>query len=124
MRIEHEKAECLLLVEYLTLRGIKFSHIPQETFTKSWAVKMKNKQMGVMRGIPDYMILIPAKKTDDNITKLLFIEMKKEGKGGIVSKEQASWLEELNKVPLVEAAVCRGFNEAKKFIEKFIYVGK
>ena len=47
-----EYEECLVLVNYLELmkssgKVVVFTHTPQETFTRSIGVKMKNKRMGV-----------------------------------------------------------------------------
>lgn len=112
MIIPTEHQECVALTEYLTLRQklgtvCLFTHIAQETFTKSWAVKRKNKIMGVRKGFPDYCVITP--------TDVYFIEMKR-SKGGVVSKEQQDWIE-LLKANGIKAKVCNGFNEAKKFLE-------
>lgn len=108
-----EEIECVALTNYLELlkeqgKVIVFSHTAQETYTKSWKQKNKNKRMGVRSGVPDYLIV--TKK------KLLFIEMKRK-KGGVVSKAQKEWIKAINGVG-GNAVVCRGFEEAKKVIEK------
>lgn len=103
-----EYDECLALVHYLELRGFLFTHIPAETFTRSWGIKMKNKRMGVRSGFPDYVAIVKG--------RLFFIEMKRK-KGSKVSPEQRQWIEELNKVPNVVAAICRGADEAIELIE-------
>lgn len=110
--ISSEYDECVTLVEYLDLRQrmgtvCLYTHIPSETFTKSWAVKRKNKIMGVRKGFPDYCVITPS--------DVYFIEMKR-SKGGVVSKEQQDWIE-LLKANGIKAKVCNGFNEAKKFLE-------
>lgn len=105
-----EASECYTLVEYLNLKKIKFTHIPQETFTKSWGVKMKNKRMGVKKGVPDYIICLPK--------ILLFIEMKRV-KGSSVSEEQLEWQKELSKYDNVKSFIAYGFDEAKKIIDKY-----
>ena len=75
------------------------------------AVAMK--QEGVSKGFPDLFLPVPNSKFYG-----LFIEMKRQ-KGGIVSKEQKSWLEYLNSVGY-QATVCKGFLEAKEFIECYL----
>lgn len=110
--IPTEYDECKTLVEYLDLRQrmgtvCLYTHIPNETFTKSWAVKRKNKIMGVRKGFPDYVVIMP--------NGIRMIEMKRI-KGGTVSPEQSDWIELLNHNG-VKAKVCYGFNEAKKFLE-------
>lgn len=104
---EHE--ECITLVNYLDLKGYKYTHIPNETFTKSWSQKRKNKEAGVKKGVPDYLIILPV--------GLLFIEMKRK-KGSTTSQEQHEWIEALNKLNGVEAVICKGADMAIEYIEK------
>lgn len=88
-----------------------YSHIPQETFTKNWGTKRKNKDEGVHTGVPDYIIVTPY--------NLVFIELKRK-KGGTVSQEQKDWILALNSIyddESVKARVCKGFDEAKAFLE-------
>ncbi len=107
----HEDQECATLVEYLELRGVRYSHIHHEMYTTSRMQKAKMKRLGVKSGVPDYIICFPG--------KLLFIEMKRE-KGGRVSDSQAEWIESLNGVPNVRAVVCYGFDEARKVIDEYL----
>ena len=107
-----EEDEQAVLVEYLELKGLRFSAIAQSTYTKSWKQKMKNKKMGVRSGLPDLMVIIP--NPEQNI--LLFIELKRI-KGGAVKQSQNEWIDELNKVEGVIAKICYGAEEAIKFIE-------
>lgn len=129
--IPSEDNECMALSQYLRLKGLKFSHIAQETpagkyvggvWLPAYKTLKRNKEMGVNQGVPDYIIMIERKPTEmagqrNNI--LLFIEMKKV-KGGKVSPEQAEWLNALNKVFGVVAVVCRGFDEAKNVIDAYV----
>lgn len=105
-----EYQEQCLLVQYLELKGFLFSKLAQETFTKSWAIKMKNKMSGVRSGVPDMLIVLPIKK-------LLFIEMKR-SVGGRTSSEQIKWIQELNGCEGVIAVEAHGFEEAKKIIDQ------
>jgi hypothetical protein len=110
--IPSEYSECIALVEYLHLlkrmKKIKaYTHIPNETYTTSWNAKRKNVAMGVESGFPDYVVVTN--------NKVLFIEMKKR-KGGVVSDNQNFWLESLNSVGAT-TSVCRGYEEAKAFID-------
>lgn len=110
-----EYCEVLLLQKKITA----FSHIPQETFTKSWVTKNKNKAMGVRPGVPDMLIVFPD--------KVLFLELKRLN-GGVVSEAQRVWIEALNKVRLegesgkgsVFATIAHGFDEAKSAIDYFL----
>jgi len=108
-----ENEECYTFADYLRLRGLKFTHIPNETYTPHWGVKMRNKRLGVESGVPDYLIFIPKK----NI--LLFIEMKRQNSSPSQTKQsQKDWLEALNQVSGVLAVVCRGAQEAIDLVEK------
>lgn len=106
-----EYDEAVTFAEWLRMKGIKFSHLAQETYTTSWNQKRKNKEMGVQKGVPDYMIVTPE--------GLLFVELKRV-KGGKVSKEQKVWLEVLNKLNGIQAQVCYGADEAIAFVSQFI----
>lgn len=108
--LEHD--ECLALVAYLDIlqkqgKIISYTHIPQETYTKNWGTKMRNKREGVKPGMPDYVIVYPS--------KVLFLEMKR-AKGGVVSPEQKKWLEILNNKSTA-TGVGKGFESAKAIVD-------
>ena len=110
--IPTEDDECFDLVAYLQERQDNgtvclFTHIPNETFTKYWSVKTKNRMLGVRKGFPDYVVILP--------TGIKIIEMKR-SRGGVVSAEQSEWIELLNHFG-IETKVCKGFIEAKDFLE-------
>lgn len=109
--LEHDEA--IVLKEYLDIlvtqgKIVCYSHIPQETFTKSWGIKRKNKQEGVHVGVPDY-IVVTSQKT-------MFVELKRK-KGGAASPEQKVWIEALNEAGS-PSAICLGFDQAKEFIDR------
>lgn len=110
-----EYQDCVTLSRSLDLlqsigKILFYSHIPQETFTKSWGTKMKNKLMGVHKGVPDYIIVTH--------TQVYFLEMKRR-KGGVVSPEQKHCLEILrNKT--TETFVARGIDEALNWIDQVV----
>src|SRR6056300_1485646 len=95
-----EFEECRTLVHYLTLKNVLFTHIHNEMYTKSWKQKKKAHDLGVSSGFPDYFIFIPKGKCK---------------KGGVVSKNQKVWLENLATHKDLHVAVCKGFDEAKTF---------
>jgi hypothetical protein len=110
-----EYEEQVKLTQYLTAlqqigKVVFFSHLAQSTFTKSFTVQAKNKASGVRKGVPDLIIIIDK--------QLLFIEMKRL-KGGKVEPEQAIWNQKLKEAGQ-NAFICKGFEEAKKFIETFL----
>lgn len=106
--IPTELEECLLLVEYLELRGFKFCHINNEMFTRSWKQKNRQVALGSAKGFPDYLVLVG--------NTLVGIEMKRI-KGSVTSQAQKEWIERLNAAG-VETRVCKGCEEAIKFINE------
>jgi hypothetical protein len=110
-----EDLECYAFVKKLEElkdngKVILFSHIPNETYTRSWKVRNNNKAKGVRKGIPDYCIVTKS--------QLLFVEMKRT-QGGVLSVDQLAWIEALNDVG-VKARVCYGSTEAIEFVEENI----
>jgi hypothetical protein len=86
-------------------------HIPNESVGgQGWLVR--NRQMGVKRGVPDLMLPIPAGQYHG-----LFIEMK--AKGGRLSKQQKDWIKALNQLGYL-AVVAFGWEEAKCEIENYL----
>lgn len=107
-----ESQEGDMLVAYLRVRGIKFSHIPNATGhtpeAKRRAIMMK--RQGTSRGFPDYVIALPG-------VGIAFIELKRV-RGSTTAPEQKEWVEALNACPGAEARICKGFEECKAFIEE------
>lgn len=106
-----EEDEQIAVVRYLELKNLKFTSIPNATYTTSWNQKRKNKAMGVRAGLPDLLVIVKD--------KLLFIEMKRI-KGGVVSEEQKEWIDALNLTMGVSARICKGADEAINFINTFL----
>lgn len=73
--------------------------------------RMKNKHMGLHRGVPDYIIIIPS--------GLLFVELKRK-RGSKVYDEQKTWKSALNEIKGVQAEICFGADDAIVFVEKFL----
>ena len=82
---------------------------------KTRAIKMK--KMGTSKGFPDLLVFIPVYGAtgDADAYQMCAIEMKRR-KGSTVSKEQKEWLEILQ-ASGVMCAVCKGADEAIKFID-------
>jgi hypothetical protein len=103
-----EAQEQQVVIQYLELKGHKFTAIPNETGhtpeAKRRAIRMK--RAGVRKGFPDLVAII-----DGNF---IAIEMKRV-KGSVVSQEQKDWIEALNMAG-VEARICKGSKEAIDFI--------
>lgn len=107
-----ESEEAKTLVAYLRMRGLKFTHIANETGhspeAKRRAIRMK--QQGVSRGFPDYLIIANH--------HLYGVELKRQH-GSQVSPEQRTWILALNDAG-IPTIVARGADEAIKFIESKI----
>ncbi len=86
-----------------SLNGVRLTEGPRQ----------KAKRSGMNRGFPD--LQLPVR---NNIYSGLFIEMKRE-KGGVISKEQKLWIKHLKSQGYC-AKVCRGHDEAKDLIKKYL----
>ena len=91
-----------------------FAHIGNER--KCSVVQgAKLKAVGVKRGFPDFMLLLPSRGYHG-----LFIELKRsERKQSKLSPEQLSWLIRLNNKGYL-ADVCYGADEAISLIERYL----
>jgi hypothetical protein len=112
--IPTEHDEAIMLVDWLDYHHIPFTKVPNETFTKSWSVKRRNKEEGVRAGFPDYVILIPERCA-------LFIELKRT-KRSVTRQNQLDWQKTINTIPNCEAFVCKGAEEAIATIKQFLPV--
>lgn len=110
--IPTEDVEQQRFVQWLRLKGITHFRVPNETFTKSWAQKNKNKALGVVSGVPDMFVALPG-------IGLVGIEMKRI-KGGVVSPTQKEWIDRLNTIPGVAAHVAKGCDEAIAIVESYL----
>jgi len=117
--IPSEYEEQATFVEFLELKGIKFSAVPNSTYTTSWQAKRDNYVLGLRKGMPDLIILIKKEQSKIGIPCLVFVEMKRL-KRSKTSPEQKEWIEEFNKIANIEAKVCFGASEAINYISEFI----
>jgi len=116
MNIPLEEEEQIMLANWLNMKNIKFTAIPNSTFTTSWNQKRKNKAMGLNAGLPDLMIILPKKEP-----ALIFIEMKRQKKSlSVVRKAQKEWINNLNTIENVQAEICYGAEEAINLIENML----
>ena len=107
-----EEQDCIALVQYLRLlentgKVVKFTHIPNETYTPYRTTKARNVRMGVVSGFPDYVIV--------GRTKTIFIEMKRK-KGGKQTEAQREWMLALFNTKQ-RVFLCFGFDEAKQVVD-------
>ena len=113
--IPYEEDEYLEIVRYLNDMGFVYTHIPMETYTKSWSVKKRNIAVGVKKGFPDYIIIIPYWWVGKRHNVLLFAEIKRI-KGSSTSKEQKEWIHNLKSCNQL-AEVFYGAEQLKQYIE-------
>lgn len=112
-----EAAEAHTAMQYMQARGIKFTHVKNETGLKDERGEIKNfralmdYQDGVSPGFPDFIIALP------NIG-LLCPELKRL-EGSTTSEAQLDWIRILNMIPGVEARICYGAIGIIEFIEEF-----
>lgn len=126
-----EDQEAEALAQWLRLKKLPFTHIANESGRGRTAMlrTAKLKRMGQSKGFPDYLIAIPSHipyleviEDGENCIerrvdkRLIAIELKRQ-KGGHVSPSQRRWIKILNSAG-IEAVVCRGFEEAEKFIKE------
>ena len=71
------------------------------------------KAQGMKPGVPDICLPVPAGRF-----AALYIELKRK-KGGRVSDEQRGWIEALNRAGN-RAVVCRGWDEAREEIVRYL----
>jgi len=109
-----EQQKFILFLEKLISGGkeIKYSSIPNSTYTKSWNQKRKNKEQGLRAGLPDLFLIVS--------NQALFIEMKR--KNGKLSENQKEWINAINECYGLQAFVCFGCEEAKQVINSFFGV--
>jgi 3-oxoacyl-[acyl-carrier-protein] synthase III len=103
-----EAYEGRMLADWLDAKGVLYTHIASESSSRRQGIR--NKQQGVRKGAPDYVIVLKS--------KVLFIELKRR-KGGRVSAEQKVWVERLTAAG-AHAKVCLGWLEAKSFVEEHL----
>lgn len=110
-----EEEEQAIVVDWLELHKIKFSSIPNSTWTSSIKQKIKNKQQGLRGGLPDMIII--------HNQKMLFIEMKRRLKSSsILRPKQREWIEAINTVPNCQAIVAYGATEAIAQIKNILQI--
>ena len=116
-----ETVEQITVVQWCELHNLKFTAIPNSTYSPHISVKMRNKREGVRAGFPDLIVLISPEQAKDSQGHILCVEMKRV-KGGVVSQVQKDWHIALNglKSPHIEAVVARGADEAIEYISSFL----
>lgn len=102
-----EEVEQRIFVNWLEIKGYKFTSIPNSTYTKSWSQKRKNMATGLRAGFPDMVVIAN--------NKFMCIEMKRL-KGTYATPMQRDWIAALTAAG-VPAKVCHGAEEAIAFVK-------
>ena len=113
-----EETEQRVLAQWLDMHKINWFHPPNGGH-RNVVVAKKLKAQGVKRGVPDVMIVDRPPANPKNVG--VAIELKRR-KGGSLTKEQKRWLRILSEKGWA-VAVCRGADEAIKFLEELGYGG-
>ena len=111
-----EEAEQQVLAQWLDMHKINWFHPPNGGH-RNVIVASKLKVHGVKRGVPDVIIVDPPPLYSNKVGTA--IELKRR-KGGHLTDEQKEWLDILQ-LRGWAVAVCRGADEAIRFLESLGY---
>lgn len=103
-----EDREHFAVVQWCDSEGIPVFHVPNSTYTKMPMVMVRNKLLGVRRGVPD-LFAMPG-------GHLVAIEMK--SASGTASREQKNWLALLNAAG-IPAIVSKTREPAIEFLKHY-----
>ena len=121
LKVPTEDEEAKMFHKYLELKNIPHCHIANESnggtqYARIRGAKMK--AMGQSKGVWDYEVFLPIKGITGTVDTYqeVRVELKRQ-KGGAVSSEQKAWGRIYEKAG-IPCRVCKGANEAIKFIEE------
>ena len=116
-----EDAEQTTFVRWLEDNDLKFTAVPNSTYTKFESQKRKNHRVGLRAGFPDMIVLIPPTKSIDGEGYFLNIEMKRLI-GSSTSQEQKDWNAAINELNLANtvAYICKGSESAKNVVRHYL----
>lgn len=111
-----ERNEQIAFVEWLEVQKnlgnvLRFTSIPNSTYTTSWKQKNENHKMGLRKGLCDMMIILAT-------GNICYCELKRV-KGSTTQPEQKEWIHDINLCNNCEARICKGATEAIAFVEEF-----
>lgn len=115
---ETEQAQFVVLLEK---NNLKFTAIPNNTYTKYMNQKVKNHRVGLRPGFSDMIVLVPPHRSIDGEGYFLCIEMKRLS-GSSTSKDQKEWLEAITGLGVtnVQAYICKGCVGAVKVMKHYV----
>lgn len=114
-----ERDEQIRFVTWLEDRGIRFTAVPNSTYTTSGAQKAMNHLTGLRPGFPDLIVLIRPSQSRDGRGHLKIPEMKRV-RGSTVSSAQREWIGALNGLGCdqIDSAVVHGADEAIEYVSE------
>lgn len=98
-------------------QGHKVGSVDNGIFVDTWGSKAAKKMTGGDKGVPDIILILNGKYRVDRKPLCCFVELKKE-MGGVVSKEQNSWITSLNATG-VHATVAHGYGRAVEWVRSY-----
>jgi len=109
-------------VSWLDQVGLRYTAVPNHTYNPHKSQQNKNRRLGLRKGFPDMIVLVDPDKSKDGHGHFLAIEMKRV-KRSDTSPEQKAWVGAINALesPDVEAAICKGAQEAIWMVSKYIH---
>lgn len=116
-----EEVEQIEFVKSLEQNDLKFTAIPNNTYTKYMSQKVKNHRVGLRPGFTDMIVLVPPDRSIDGEGYFLCIEMKRR-KGSVTSNEQKLWISGINGLGVnnIQAYICKGATEAKTVMKHYV----
>lgn len=114
-----ERDEQIRFVTWLEDRGIRFTAVPNSTYTTSGAQKAMNHLTGLRAGFPDLIVLIRPSQSRDGRGHLKIPEMKRV-RGSTVSPAQREWIGALNGLGCdqIDSAVVHGADKAIEYVSE------
>ena len=115
-----ESEEQSHFVNWLESNSLRYTAIPNSTYTTSWSQKRRNHATGLRPGFPDLIVLIPKSRSHDGEGYFLCLEMKRR-QGGAISADQKKWIDAINALGCanVQSFVVRGSTAAKKVVSHY-----
>jgi hypothetical protein len=127
IRVNHELKEQRYLVRWLKEqqlygRVVKFTSIPNSTYTTSWKQINDIQASGMNRGFPDMVILLKEKLVllELKRAKIIKANGEKGASPSTVADEQYEWIRLLNAYPGCYAVIAYGWKEAVEVLTKLI----
>ena len=122
-RVPLEDEEVAAFHQWLQIKGIPHTHVPNEIGGSTPAMKaraIKMKRLGTSKGFPDLLLFLPIAGTTGEVDAYqpVAIEMKRV-RGSTTSPEQKAWLKILEMAGIPNA-VCKGAEAAISFVQEIL----